>query len=124
MISRLGLYSLITIPNILYGWTSDDLGTIRPESSDKIYSLHIHLNADLGVALKPTIDGKRFVFELLETNVTVVPGKSGYAPGESTNSDADLNYNVYSMSTADNFYGNKDGLKLLPDGFIGHTRLG
>ena len=82
----------ITISGINYGDPNDnadinDLGTI-PDGGNKTYTLKLWFKTSLGGSLPTTIDGKHLVLSLSAADITIVSGKSGYAPGATTNSGA------------------------------------
>jgi Secretion system C-terminal sorting domain len=79
----------ITIPTINFGGSASasngDLGTI-PEGTSKTYTLRVWLKPTLGGSLPITVDGLKLVLSLTDVDITIVPGKTGYAPGATTNS--------------------------------------
>lgn len=82
----------ITISGINYGDPNDnadinDLGTI-PDGGNKTYTLKLWFKTSLGGSLPTTIDGKHLVLSLSTADIAIVTGKSGYAPGATTNSGA------------------------------------
>ncbi len=84
----------ITIPTINFGGNGSasmgDLGTIV-DNNNKTYTLKVWLNPALGGSLPSTVDGLNLVLSLSAVDISVVPGKTGYAPAATANSGATNN---------------------------------
>lgn len=65
---------------------NNEIGEVD-DGETKTYTLRIWLKNNLPPALKSTIDGQRFVFELLAANVTVDVNDTRLLPGTGTHSD-------------------------------------